>query len=116
MDASQPTFLLTYWVRERGLLTVGEAVRRLTSEPAQLFGLTGRGVLEPGAFADVNVLDLDHLGLPQPEYVHDYPAGAGRYVQRSRGYAWTVVNGQVFLADGEPEGALAGRLLRNAAA
>jgi N-acyl-D-aspartate/D-glutamate deacylase len=116
MDASQPTFLLTYWVRERGLLSAGEAVRRLTSEPARLFGLTGRGVLEPGAFADVNVLDLDRLGLPQPEYVHDYPAGAGRYVQRSRGYAWTLVNGRVFLADGEPEGALAGRLLRNVAA
>jgi N-acyl-D-aspartate/D-glutamate deacylase len=116
MDASQPTFLLTYWVRERGLLSVGEAVRRLTSEPAQLFGLTDRGVLEPGAFADVNVLDLDDLGLPQPQYVHDYPAGAGRYVQRSRGYAWTLVNGRVFLTEGEPEGPLSGCLLRNAAA
>jgi len=116
MDASQPTFLLTYWVREHGLLSVGEAVRRLTSEPAALFGLAGRGVLEPGAFADVNVLDVDSLGLPQPQYVYDYPAGAGRYIQRSRGYAWTLVNGQVFMADGEHEGALAGQLLRNAAA
>lgn len=113
MDASQPTFLLTYWVRERGLLSVGDAIRRLSSEPAQLFGLPDRGAIVPGAFADVNVIDLDELGLPQPEYVYDYPAGAGRYIQRSRGYEWTLVNGEVFMERGEHTGALAGRVLRN---
>jgi N-acyl-D-aspartate/D-glutamate deacylase len=113
MDASQPTFLLTYWVRERGLLSVGEAIRGLTSEPAQLFGIADRGAIVPGAHADLNVIDLDALGLPQPEYVHDYPAGAGRYVQRARGYDWTVVNGDVFMDHGEHTGALGGRVLRN---
>jgi N-acyl-D-aspartate/D-glutamate deacylase len=112
MDSSQPTFLLTYWVRERGLLDVPEAVRRLTSDTAQLFGIPDRGVLRPGAFADVNVLDLEGMRLPQPEYVHDFPNGAGRYVQRASGYDVTVVNGEVFMEAGEHTGALAGRVLR----
>jgi len=110
-DSSQPTFLLTYWVREQGLLSVGEAIRRLSSEPAQLFEIADRGALVPGAYADVNVIDLDALGLPQPEYVHDYPARSGRYIQRARGYEWTVVNGEVFMERGEHTGALAGRML-----
>ena len=77
MDTSQPTFLLTYWVRERQRWTLEEAVRRLTSDTADLFGFTDRGVLRPGAYADVNVIDLDNLTLPQPEFVNDLPNGAG---------------------------------------
>ncbi|HEY3724606.1 MAG TPA: amidohydrolase family protein [Acidimicrobiia bacterium] len=113
MDSSQPTFFLTYWIRDRGLSSIGEAIRRLTSDTAELFGVTDRGVLRPGAFADVNVIDLDGMRLPQPEYVHDFPRGAGRYVQRASGYTATVVNGEVFMQDGEHTGALAGRLLRS---
>ena len=111
MDASQPTFLLTYWVRERGAFTIGEAVRRLTSDTAGLFGIVDRGVLRPGAFADVNVIDFDGLRLHAPEYVHDFPGGAGRYTQRGEGYEATVVNGRVFMEACEPTGELAGTLL-----
>ena len=93
MDTSQPTFLLTYWVRERQRWTIEEAVRRLTSDTADLFGFTDRGVLRPGAYADVNVIDFDNLTLPQPEFVHDLPNGAGRYIQGSSGYDYTIVNG-----------------------
>jgi N-acyl-D-aspartate/D-glutamate deacylase len=113
MDSSQPTFYLTYWVRDRGLVSIGEAVRRLTSDTADLFGVVDRGRLQPGAYADVNVIDLDGMRLPQPEYVNDFPMGAGRYVQRATGYGTTIVNGQVFMEDGEHTGALAGRLLRS---
>jgi N-acyl-D-amino-acid deacylase len=113
MDASQPTFFLTYWVRERGRWRIEEAIRRLTSDTAGLFGLIDRGVLCPGAYADVNVIDLDELTLPQPEFVHDLPGGAGRYVQGSSGYDWTIVNGQVFMDHGEHAGPFAGRLLRS---
>jgi N-acyl-D-aspartate/D-glutamate deacylase len=112
-DASQPTFFLTYWVRERARWRLEDAVRRLTLDAASLFGLTDRGVLRPGAYADVNVIDIEGLTLPQPEFIHDFPGGAGRYVQGSSGYDWTIVNGQVFMDHGEHAGALPGRLLRS---
>jgi N-acyl-D-aspartate/D-glutamate deacylase len=112
MDTSQPTFLLSYWVRERRRWTLEEAVRRLTSDTADLFGITGRGRLAPGSFADVNVIDLEALSLPQPTFVHDLPGGAGRYVQGSSGYDCTIVNGQLFMEHGEHTGALAGRTVR----
>jgi N-acyl-D-amino-acid deacylase len=114
LDASQPTFFLTYWVRERGRWSIEEAIRRLTSDTADLFGIEGRGRLAVGAFADVNVIDLDGLHLPPPVYVFDLPGGAGRYVQGARGYDWTIVNGHVFMEHGEHTGAHAGTVLKNA--
>jgi N-acyl-D-aspartate/D-glutamate deacylase len=113
MDASQPTFFLTYWIRERQRWSVEEAVRRLTSDTADLFGIRNRGRLVPGSFADVNVIDFDGLYLPQPEYVDDLPNGAGRYVQGSSGYDYTLVNGYLFMDHGEHTGSLAGRMLRS---
>ena len=113
MDTSQPTFLLTYWVRERQRWTIEEAVRRLTSDTADLFGFTDRGVLRPGAYADVNVIDFDNLTLPQPEFVHDLPNGASRYIQGSSGYDYTIVNGQIFMDHGSHTGTLAGRVVRS---
>lgn len=112
MDASAPTYLLTYWVRERGVLGLEDAVRRLTSDTARTFGIADRGVLREGAFADVNVIDWEGLALPVPEYVHDFPGGAGRYIGRAVGYDTTIVNGQVFMEGGEHTGALAGVLVR----
>ncbi|MCD9625540.1 N-acyl-D-amino-acid deacylase family protein [Rhabdothermincola salaria] len=114
LDASQPTFFLSYWVRERGLVDIGEGVRRITSDTAAFAGLTGRGVVRPGARADLNVVDLDALHLPLPQYVRDFPGDAGRFVQRAEGYGWTLVNGQVFMEDGRHTGVLAGRPLRAA--
>ena len=113
MDASQPTFFLTYWIRERERWSIEEAVRRLTTDTADLFGIRNRGRLAVGAFADVNVIDFENLHLPHPEYVNDFPHGAGRYVQGSTGYDYTLVNGYVFMDHGEHTGALAGRMLRS---
>ena len=112
MDASAPTWLLAYWARERGLLGVEEAVRRLSSDTAATFGIEARGVLREGAFADLNVIDFERLALPVPEYVHDFPHGAGRFRQGAFGYDATIVNGRVFMEQGRHSGALAGRLLR----
>ena len=113
MDASQPTWLLAYWVREREMLTVQDAVRRWTSDTADLFGIKNRGRLEIGAFADVNVIDLDNLGLDVPNYQYDFPGGAGRYVQRAQGYKHTIVNGKHFLTDGVHTGEVTGVTLRS---
>jgi len=113
MDAGQPTWVLAHWVRDAGLMTLEDAVRRLTSEPAELFSLVDRGLIAPGGFADVNILDLDALGLGLPTVAHDFPLGAGRYVQHATGYEATVVNGQVFMENGEHTGVLAGVTLRS---
>jgi N-acyl-D-aspartate/D-glutamate deacylase len=112
MDASAPTYLLAYWVRERGLFAPEEAVRRLTSDTARAFGIAERGELRPGFHADLNVIDPERLALPVPEYLHDFPHGAGRFAQRASGYAATLVNGRVFMEDGRHSGELAGRVLR----
>jgi N-acyl-D-amino-acid deacylase len=113
MDASLPTWFLLHWVRDRRKYTIEDAIRRLTSDNAAMFGITDRGVLRPGAHADVNIIDLDGLALKIPELVHDFPTGAGRYVQRSLGYVSTVVNGKVFVEDGALTGTHAGRTLRS---
>ena len=113
MDASLPTYFLTYWVKERGDFSLENGIHKLTGEPAALYELKGRGVLAPGAYADINVIDFDGLKLRGPEFVHDFPAGAGRYIQKSEGYSQMFVNGQLFMRDGEHAGALNGRVLRN---
>ncbi|MGE4607955.1 MAG: amidohydrolase family protein, partial [Myxococcota bacterium] len=113
MDAGWPSFVLAYWVRERGLYSMGEAIRRLTSAPARVIGVTDRGVLAPGMRADVNVFDADDVAELHPEIVHDFPGGAPRFIQRSKGYRATLVNGQLSVMGGEHTGTRAGTVLRH---
>jgi N-acyl-D-aspartate/D-glutamate deacylase len=113
MDSSQPTYFLSHWVRDTGFFSLEEGVRRITSDTADLFGLVDRGRIVEGAYADINVIDFDQLALTGPEYVHDFPGGAGRYIQRGAGYDATLVNGEVFMENGEHTGALAGVTLRS---
>lgn len=113
MDASSPTWLLSYWVRDTQQIRLEEAIRGWTQDTATLFGIVDRGVLRPGAFADVNIIDLENLGADLPVYQHDFPAGAGRYVQTGSGYEHIIVNGQPFMERGQHTGALAGQTLRS---
>jgi N-acyl-D-aspartate/D-glutamate deacylase len=113
LDASQPTWYLSHWARDLGAVSLERAVQRLTSDTADFVGLADRGRVAPGAYADLNVLDWDGLGLDLPEFVHDLPGGAGRWTQRARGYDVTVVNGRVTLESGEHTGELAGAVLRS---
>ncbi len=113
MDASSPTWLLTYWVKERQTMSLEEAIRGWTADTAEIFGVRERGRLEEGYFADINVIDFDNLAMELPEYCHDFPGGAGRYVQKGRGYDHVIVNGQSFMEQGEHAGALAGVTLRS---
>ncbi len=113
MDASLPTYYLTYWVRERERFPLELAIRKLTSEPAELYSLPDRGAIRPGAYADINVFDFEQLRLAAPEFVHDFPTGSGRYIQKSSGYPYTLVNGEVFMEGLEHTGALAGTVLRS---
>jgi N-acyl-D-aspartate/D-glutamate deacylase len=112
-DASYATFALAYWVRERRLMPLERMVRKLSGELAEMWGIAERGVLRAGAYADVNVIDLDRLDLRRPEVRHDLPAGAAHLHQGATGYRATIVNGQVLMRDGEHTGAHPGRVLRN---
>jgi N-acyl-D-amino-acid deacylase len=114
MDASIQTTLLAYWVRQRQLLTLEEAVRLITLAPATYWGFHDRGLLREGMVADLNVFDADAIAPQMPEVVHDLPSGATRLVQRTAGIRATIVGGEVVHADGEHTGALPGRLLRSA--
>jgi len=105
------TRLLTEWVPD--VLTLEQAVARLTSIPARAHGLTDRGVLAPGVAADVLVIDRDRLSTPDaPRYVRDFPADSGRYVVDADGYREVIVNGETLLEDGTWTGATPGKIVR----
>jgi N-acyl-D-aspartate/D-glutamate deacylase len=95
------------------LFSIEEAVRRMTSAPARIIGATDRGRLEVGLRADVNVIDFENVGERMPEYVHDFPGGVGRFIQRGRGYKATLCNGQFILENDENSGLRSGNVLRN---
>ena len=114
-DASSPTYMLTYWVRDRARgerLPLETVVRLQTRATAQAYGLHDRGLLAAGMRADLNVIDLERLHLHAPQAVHDLPAAGRRLVQRVDGYKATIVAGQMTYADGVPVGVLPGKLIR----
>jgi N-acyl-D-aspartate/D-glutamate deacylase len=111
-DASFSTFLLTHWVRDRGVFSIEEAIRKLTAEPAGWLGLADRGVVREGLRADLAVVDLAGLALQRPELVRDLPAGGKRFLQRASGYRASIVAGEVIAEDGAFTGARPGRLAR----
>ena len=113
-DSGYPTYLLGTWVRERKVLSLEEAVRRLTSDPAKLFGISDRGWLRAGLAADVAVFDPDTVGSSnRGERRYDLPGGGKRMVMPSRGVAYTLVNGEVVYDHGEIVADNAGRVLRS---
>ncbi|HKX08038.1 MAG TPA: amidohydrolase family protein [Stellaceae bacterium] len=113
-DAGYPTYLLGTWVRERQVMSLERAVERLTSEPATLFGIKGRGRLAPGLAADVTIFDPATIGSGnRGERRFDLPGGGKRIVMPSRGVESTIVNGAVTYAKGELTGAAAGTVLRS---
>ncbi len=113
MDAGWATFVLSHWIREDGLFTMGEGIRRLTSGAARILGLKDRGALAPGMRADINVFDADTVAETHPYRVTDFPAGASRLTQGSIGYKATLVNGEFHVLDGELTDARAGQVLRH---
>ncbi|MEM7363036.1 MAG: amidohydrolase family protein [Pseudomonadota bacterium] len=112
-DSGCSSFVLSHWVRDRGTLSLPDAVRKLTAMPANLLGLTDRGVLQVGKKADLNVIDIDRVAERQPEIVNDMPFGAPRFIQRGTGYRATVCNGVVTLENDELTGDYGGRVLRS---
>lgn len=106
------TAFLGCWVRDHGIMSLEEAVNKLTFRVASVFGLSDRGLLRPGFAADIAVFDPATVNTLEPEYVQDLPANETRMIQKAAGVPHTVVNGEVVIQDGAPTGALPGKVLR----
>jgi N-acyl-D-aspartate/D-glutamate deacylase len=95
--------VLGRYVRESGVLTLEEAIRKMTSFPAQRFGLQSRGLLKPGMVADIVVFNPDTvIDTATYEEPHQLPKGVEH----------VIVNGEITVQSSEPQGTLAGRTLR----
>jgi N-acyl-D-amino-acid deacylase len=113
IDAGYTTYLLGTWVRERQALTLEHAVKRITSEPADFFGMRTRGRLKPGLAADVAIFDPNTVGSAlRGTMRNDLPGGGRRLVMEARGIFCTIVNGQVLYREGKPTDARPGVVLR----
>jgi len=118
-DGSFPTSNLVHWTRERTRgprIPLETMVAMQTRDTAAAVGLLDRGLIAPGYRADLNVIDYEGLRLEAPAVAYDLPAGGRRLSQKAHGYVATVVGGVVTRRDGEPTGALPGRLVRGARA
>jgi len=116
-DGSFPTSMLTHWTRDRTRgpkLSIEQVISLQTRKTAEAVGLLDRGLVAEGLRADLNVIDHDALTLHAPAVAYDLPAGGRRLVQAADGYVATIVAGIVAYRDGDPTGALPGRLVRGA--
>ncbi|MCC7076376.1 MAG: amidohydrolase family protein [Acidimicrobiia bacterium] len=107
------TTLLHEAVAKRGLLPVEEAVHYLSDVPARLYGLTDRGRIRQGWYADLVVFDLDTVGPGDVYTRFDLPAGEGRLYSGGAGIEHVLVNGTEIVRNGEMTGAKPGTLLRS---
>ena len=113
-NVSNPTRLLGYWVREKGIMSLELAVRRLTFDSASAFGIYDRGLIQPGMAADLVVFDPDTVRPVAEDKVHDFPANGWRMRELAEGIHYTVVNGEVLMEKGTHTGSHPGRVLHNA--
>jgi N-acyl-D-amino-acid deacylase len=111
-DSCYPSWTLRYWVREESVLTLEEAVWRMSGQPAALWGITDRGTIADGQVADLVAFDPDTVGETSFERVFDFPADGDRLVSRSQGIEHVWVGGTAIRRDGaEVDGAAPGRLV-----
>jgi len=113
-NVSNPTRLLGYWVREKGIMSLELAVRRLTFDSASAFGIYDRGLLQPGMAADLVIFDADTVRPVPEDVVHDFPSNGWRMRELAEGIHYTVVNGEVLMEKGTHTGSYPGRVLHNA--
>jgi N-acyl-D-aspartate/D-glutamate deacylase len=110
--AGESSYVLGEWVRERQLLTLEDAIRRFTFQPARIMGLSDRGLVREGMVADLMVFDLARINVKEDEITRDGPSGSPRRVQRAEGVEHVIVGGEPVFQHGQHTGALPGRVLR----
>jgi N-acyl-D-aspartate/D-glutamate deacylase len=106
------THLLGYWVRQKQIMSLEEAVYRLTGKTALMHDLQDRGFLAPGQAADIVIFDPETIASKPREPVYDLPDGGVRVKREAVGIDYVLVNGEVLLESGEHTGALPGQVLR----
>jgi N-acyl-D-aspartate/D-glutamate deacylase len=111
-DAGLTSYLLHEWVKRRGLLTLEEAVRRLTSELADFLELPAKGRLAPGMDADMVIFDPSSVRPLAPEWVNDLPGGEPRLIEHAEGIEYSIVGGEVLFAHDQYQGGLPGKVIR----
>ena len=112
MGSSLQTHMLSYWVRNRQAFTLEQAVRMLSADNADAWGLSDRGRIAEGLAADVVVFEEDAIRPAMPTVETDLPGGSRRLVQKADGITATIVNGQVALENGIASGNLAGQVIK----
>ena len=116
-DAGYTTYLLGNWVRNREAMTLEFAVKRITSEPANFFGIRERGQLKQGWKADITIFDYKTVNSARrAKMAYDLPGGGRRLVMPAEGIEYTIVNGRMSYEHGKQSGALAGEVMRSTAA
>ena len=105
------TFLLKEWVRDRGAMSLEEAIRRLMFMPASLYGLWDKGLIWEGMAGDGVVFDMDRLDWLPTQRFDDFPGGELRLGNRAEGYDHLIVGGEEVFRNGEHTGALPGKVL-----
>jgi N-acyl-D-amino-acid deacylase len=110
-NAGVPSYLLEEWVRNRHVLSLEQAVRRLTAEPAEFFGLQTKGRIAAGMDGDLVLFDPERVKLCPQEWTSDLPSGRPRIVERAEGFAYTIVGGQIVFDHNEYQGTLLGQVL-----
>jgi len=115
-DAGYTTYLLGNWVRNREAVTLEFAVKRITSEPANFFGIRERGQLKQGFKADITIFDYNTVNSARrAKMAYDLPGGGRRLVMPAEGIEYTIVNGRMSYEHGKQSGALAGEVMRSTA-
>ena len=113
--ASWPMYFLSFWVRDKTIMSLEEAHHKMSTVPAWLASFNDRGTLQVDKAADIMVYEPDNVGLlyDKPVYATDFPGGERRFIQKPTGLRYTLVNGTVTFEGNEGTGALPGKLLRS---
>jgi N-acyl-D-aspartate/D-glutamate deacylase len=114
-NSTWPMYWLTFWIRDRNLMSLEQAHYKMSAFPAWLTDFKDRGTLRIGNWADIIVYNMDELGFvyDKPIFANDFPGGERRFIQKPTGLHYTIVNGTVTFEGNNPTGNLPGKLLRS---